>query len=101
MVRASHVTHRARSYLPPTSDVVGNFYDISLCSALQCHDDDGDGLRGSDELPPGRVGAIVRFRSARRPAEGGRESRKGKERLESCNAQTATKPVMCQVTVGP
>ena len=74
MVRASHVTHRARSYLPPTSDVVGNFYDISLCSALQCHDDDGDGLRGSDELPPGRVGAIVRFRSARagQRREGGR-----------------------------
>ena len=79
--------------LPPSDSDVGNFYDIS-----HCHDDDG--LDGAAGLPPppvgglggtGRVRAIVRFRSFERPAAAAEgESRKGKERLESCNAQTAT-----------
>ena len=53
MVRASHVTHRARAVLPdcllpPSCSAdsdVGNFYDIS-----HCHDDD-DGLDGAAGLP--------------------------------------------------
>ena len=48
---------------------------------------------GWEGVRTGRVRAIVRFRSLERASarrSEGRESRKGKERLESCNAQTAT-----------
>ena len=83
---------RALALLPPSvrsdSDV-GNFYDISLSH-------DGDGLEEAAGLPggPARAEPVRSYDFVRRRrAEG--KSRKGKERLESCNAQTATK--MCDI----
>ena len=68
---------------------------MTSASALQCHGDgDGDGRglrRGSDELGAGPRQGDRTISFGARQRSGERESRKGKERLESCNAQTATK----------
>ena len=71
---------------------------MTSASALRCHDDDdGDGLRGSDELPAGpRQGDRTISFGAR---QGGRVE-KERSGLSHAMRRRLRKPVMCQVTEG-